>query len=273
MCGRYILVDTIEVIKKEFNVSFDGLFEPNYNISVGKQSLVITNEKPHELQLYQFGLTPFWAKKQMYLFNARTEGDHNKENDPKYHGGPGILIKPAFRKPIRSQRCLVIASAFIEGTTKEGLNKPYLVYLQKRPFAFAGIWDTWKDTETEETVNSFAIITTTANKLLQKIPHHRMPVILAENNYRKWLHTDTDLGSITSLLGHYPAEKMNAYPITPDVKSPKNNYKELLNPLGGRLQPEFEANVVRRLEKSGYGHRKSRNPEEEKGTMGDWNKS
>ena len=77
MCGRFVLVETIEVIKTEFNVSFDGDYEPNYNISVGQQSFVITDDKPHQLQ-FQFGLTPFWAKKQMYLFNASAEGDHNK---------------------------------------------------------------------------------------------------------------------------------------------------------------------------------------------------
>lgn len=73
MCGRFVLVDTIKVIKAEFNVSFDGVIEPNYNISVGQHSLVITDDKPHQLQQFQFGLTPFWAKKQMYLFNARAD--------------------------------------------------------------------------------------------------------------------------------------------------------------------------------------------------------
>lgn len=268
MCGRFILVDTIEIIQKEFNVNFNGDFEPNYNISVGQKSLVITDDKPHQLQLFQFGLTPFWAKKQMYLFNARAEGDSNKENNPHFSGAKGIILKPAFRKPIRSQRCLVIASAFIEGTTSEGLNKPYVVYLMKRPFAFAGIWDTWTDAETEETINSFSIITTTANELLQKIPHHRMPVILAENNYRHWLSTSSDLGQITRLLKQYPAKYMNAYAISPDIKSPKNNSKELLNPIGDRISPEFEAKVFRTITQSGFGHRK-KNSDEQKPTMGE----
>ena len=103
MCGRFVLIDTIEVIQNEFNASFKGDFEPSYNISVGQLSLVITDDKPNQLQLFQFGLTPFWAKKQMYLFNARAEGDHNKENDPKFTGSKGIIIKPAFRWIIRSK--------------------------------------------------------------------------------------------------------------------------------------------------------------------------
>src|SRR5271166_6457102 len=138
MCGRYILVDKVEVIKKEFNIHIEGNYDPDFNISPGSKALVITNDQPSQGQYFQFGMTPYWAKKPMYLFNARAEGDHNPENDPDYMGAKGIIGKPAFRKPIRSQRCLVIASAFIEGTTTEGLNKPYLVYLKKRPFAFAG---------------------------------------------------------------------------------------------------------------------------------------
>ena len=172
--------------------------------------------------------------------------------------GGSVSPEYPFRKPIRSKRCLVIASAFIEGTTKEGLNKPYLVYLTKRPFAFAGIWDTWLDPETEETINSFAIITTSANELLQKIPHHRMPVILSDSNYRHWLHSGIDLGRITSLLKQYPAKYMNAYPISPEIKSPKNNSKELLKPTGPIIAPQFESNVTDTISRSSYGHKKKK---------------
>ena len=192
----------------------------------------------------------------MYLFNARSEGDNNQDNDPRYSGAKGIILKPSFRKPIRSQRCLVIASAFIEGTTVDGLNKPYLVYLRKRPFAFAGVWDTWVNPESKMAVNSFSIITTTANEVLQKIPHHRMPIILHHENYSAWLNTSTDLGKVTELLRPYPASEMNAYPISADIKNPKNNVKELLNPTGERLFPEFEIRVSSELEEKGFGGRK-----------------
>lgn len=259
LCGRYILVDKIEVIEKDFNVHFEGSFEPDYNISPGKKSLVITSNQPTQLQYLQFGMTPSWAKKPMYLFNARAEGDHNQENDPRYSGAKGILVKPSFRKPIRSQRCLVVASAFIEGTSQDGLSKPYLVYLRKRPFAFAGIWDTWINPLNEMLTQSFSIITTTANEVLQKIPHHRMPVILSEENYHTWLSENSELSHITELLRPYPAEMMNAYPISPDIKNPKNNYKELLNSLGDRLFPEYEIKITSDLEEKGFGSGKKKN--------------
>ncbi|MCK9412119.1 MAG: SOS response-associated peptidase [Prolixibacteraceae bacterium] len=258
MCGRFVLIDKIETIEKTFNakLAVHDLFSPNYNVSIGQKSLVVTNEDPKQLQYFQFGFTPSWAKKQMYLFNARAEGDHNKENDPGYHGAKGIIEKPAFRSSIRAKRCLIIASAFIEGTTNEGLDKPFLVHLNKRPFAFAGLWDSWTNPDNQEVIQSFSIITTTANELLQKIPHHRMPVILPDHAYHTWLNQNSSLSQITELLVQYPAERMNAYPISPDIKDPKNNKKELLSQLGEKLNPEIEIRSFKTLQEKGFGRRK-----------------
>jgi putative SOS response-associated peptidase YedK len=170
-----------------------------------------------------FGLTPFWAKKPMYLFNARSEGDRNKENDPNFRGAKDILIKPSFRKPIRSQRCLIPADAFYEGTTTEGLSKPFLVFFKNkvRPFAFAGLYDDWKNPETGETIRSFSIITTTANELMQKIPHHRCPIILPQWQEKKWLSERTALTDITDMLKSPEADLMNAYPVAESIKNLK----------------------------------------------------
>lgn len=140
MCERYIIVSDQDKIEKAFRAKASAPIVQQFNISPGKLAPVITNDKPHEIQFFQFGLTPFWAKKRMQLFNARAEGDGNKNNDPEYTGGKGIISKPAFRKSIRSQRCLVIADAFIGGTITDSLDKPHLIYLENRKhFAFAGV--------------------------------------------------------------------------------------------------------------------------------------
>ena len=153
---------------------------PNTNVSHGDLAPVVTGDQPDALQAMQFGFTPAWAKKQFYMINARSEGDHNADNDPDYRGAMGILQKPMFRQSIRTRRCLVVADAFIEGPQREKLAKPYVVYARdgQRPFALAGIWDEWTDTATGELVRSFAIITTTACDTLQAIGHHRSPVLL-----------------------------------------------------------------------------------------------
>ena len=261
MCGRYVIVSSIETIEKRFNIDAGAVaFEPQYNVGPGNIAPVIFGRSKHKLGLGQFGFTPAWAKKRMYLFNARAEGDFNKSNDPLYSGGKGIISKPAFRNAIRNKRCLVIADAFIEGTTKEKLSKPYLVYLKnkQRPFAFAGIYDDWVDVDTGETFISYAIITTVANSLLQKIPHHRSPVILRQQHERLWLNEKTPLTDITNLLQPYPPEEMNAYPISSAIKHPGAEGKELISPIGERLTTETILKFKRENKLFGMGHSPAR---------------
>ena len=262
MCGRYIEVQKAEVIEKRFNVSVpsDVGYKPSYNISPGQYAPVITDHQPDVLQMFQFGLTPFWSKKPMYLYNARSEGDKNKDNDPAYNGAKEIVHKPAFRKPIRSRRCLVIADAFIEGPTEERLNKPYVVYLrnEQRPFAFAGVWDVWENKSSGDLLETFSIITTVANELLQKIPHHRSPVILPREAERTWLNPKAPMDDIVSLLKPFPAEQMNAYPISIKIKNPKNDGRELIEPVGERLTPETEIQYKKGLRRQGMGNRKKK---------------
>ncbi len=260
MCGRYVLVQKAEVIEKEFNITIPQElgYTSSYNISPGKPGLVITVDKPKEAQLFTFGFTPHWAQKPMYLFNARAEGDHNKENSPEYTGAKGIIMKPAFRKAIRSQRCLVIADAFIEGTTREKLDKPFLVWLRDRkPFAFAGIWDRWIDRSTGEILNSYAIITTVANELLQMLPHHRSPVILEKSMEQAWLHAE-HLNDVTWMLKPYPSEWMNAYPIQRHIKNPKAEGRKLILPAGEPLVPEESVVTSSWLQLHGMGRYKVR---------------
>ncbi len=259
MCGRYVLVQKIEVIEQRFNVTTasEFIFEPSYNISPGDLAPVITCESPRILQSFRFGLTPFWAKKRMYLFNARVEGDRNKDNDPNYIGAKDIIIKPAFRKPIRQQRCLIPADAFIEGTTDEGLSNPFLVHLQnkERPFAFAGIYDSWINPETQILEYGFSIITTTANDLMQKIPHHRCPVILPRYAEKIWLKKEAHLTDLLKLLVPPDANRMNAFPISQAIKNPKVKDKSLIQPTGKPLQAEMTLKTHQELRLEGMGNR------------------
>lgn len=260
MCGRYVLVQKIEVLESRFNVIAPTHFEwsPNHNISIGDFAPVITQDNPKELTLFRFGLQPFWAKKSMYLFNARAEGDKNKENNPDYKGGKGIISKASFKKPIRSQRCLVIADAFVEGSTKNGLDDAHLVFLKnkQRPFAFAGIYDTFVDKETGEILNSFSIITTVANNLLQKIPHHRSPVILDKADESTWLSKSAPLSDITRLLKPFSSEKMDAFPISNKIKNPKLKSRDLIDPIGDSLNSDAVILSRKELELKGMGVRK-----------------
>jgi putative SOS response-associated peptidase YedK len=263
MCGRYVIVSQAKQIEDKFGVKVKTQIQKNYNVSAGQLAPVISSNNSDEVQLMHFGFTPKWSKKRTFIINARAEGDHNKDNNPLYNGAKGILSKPFFRSSIRSKRCLVIADAFIEGTTKEKLDKPYLVYLKdkKRPFAFAGIYDEWINPSDGEIINSFAIITCPPNKLMQRIPHHRMPVIIESQNYSRYLNVGTDLSDITSLLKPYNSNLMNAYPIDSKIKKITTNSKEALKPIGDTIITEKTFEKTEEIKLFGMGESPSRNRE------------
>ena len=253
MCGRYVTVTKIKEIEKRFNVTAPdpSLYLPNTNISHGQMAPVITDDKPNELQFFQFGFTPSWGKKNFYMVNARAEGDHNREDDPSYCGAMGIINKPMFRKAIRSQRCLVVADCFIEGPKQEKLNKPYVVYLRDgaRPFALAGIWDEWVNTQTGEIVHSFAIITTVANELLQQIGHHRSPVIIPREHEADWLNPDLELAAVLNLLARLRQEHGLTYLlVSHDLAVISHLCSRVAVMQGGRLIEQLPVERLRRGE-------------------------
>jgi putative SOS response-associated peptidase YedK len=265
MCGRYVTVTSVKAIEQRFQVTAGPEYTnapapPNTNVSHGDLAPVVTGDRPDALQTMQFGFTPSWAKKQFYMINARSEGDHNTENDPGYRGAMGILQKPMFRQAIRTRRCLIVADAFIEGPQREKLAKPYVVYARdgKRPFALAGIWDEWADSGTGEVIRSFAIITTTACDVLNTIGHHRSPVMLNPEDERKWIDPATPLNDATSLLRPIPDGTLNAYPIDPAIKNPRLNGTSLLQPTGQRVFPEYDFELHQSLEMFGMGESRAR---------------
>lgn len=261
MCGRYVTVSKIKAVEKRFSalVERPELMKPNTNVGIGSLAPIITQAHSDTIKHYHFGFTPYWAKKPFHLFNARSEGDYNKEDDPSYHGAKGITTKPAFRHSIRSQRCLVLADGFIEGPKKERLSKPYVIYRRDgAPFAFAGIYDTWVNPDTGEMIDSFAIITTVSNAITSAIDHHRSPVILNEEDEAIWLDPSAPLAEITTLLSPYPAEELNAYPISTAIKNPRNNGPDLLRPVGQRLVPEYDYEIHNHLGLQGMGMTQAR---------------
>jgi len=242
MCKKFVLASDLQRIEPRFNAKLC----PNtpeipklYAVSEGDETYIITGQAPHLIQVFKLGMTPFFAHEPMNLINARAEGDKNSRNDPGYTGSNAIFLKPAFRKPIQFQRCLVIADAYYEWSDQ---NKPYLVFLQnkKRPFAFAGLYDQWKNPDTKETVFSFTIITTTANPLLQSIGIKRMPVILSRSEEMEWIRASNHLSDVLRLLNAYPYEKMNAYPVSEMVNWKCNNDPSMLNPTGKKQLEEVK---------------------------------
>ncbi|WP_124979319.1 SOS response-associated peptidase [Nonlabens xiamenensis] len=251
MCGRASVITPEALLEERFNAAFaKGVhLEENVNISAGNRIPVITSRHPHHIQMFSLGFTPYWAHKQTYMINARSEGSLNPENDPLYDGNKGIFSKPMFRHAIRSQRCLVLVDAFIEGPKNEKLNKPYLIYpnRDRGPFALAGIHDTWKHPLTGALHHTVAIITTAANRLTQRIGHHRAPVVLTREQEEQWLDADLDQASLSKIMRPFDAKGFNAYPISPKIKNPEANGLELLKPVGDKIFKDYDRCLYERL--------------------------
>jgi len=180
--------------------------------------LVISEETPHEAALYHWGLIPHWAKDPKIgnrLINARAET---------------VAEKPAFRDPFKSHRCLVLADGFYEWDKKSAKHTPYRITLKnKQPFAFAGICDSWHDNQGKE-IKSFSIITTKANKIIEKI-HDRMPVILHEEEEKEWLNAELETMRLKKLLDSYPAEEIEMQEISTLINNPRNDTRDVILPV------------------------------------------
>lgn len=174
MCGRYSL-STPSAIKAHFDVPFPDDLSPRYNIAPSQLATVIrVRDGVRELALMRWGLVPFWTKDRAIgnrMINARAET---------------ITTKPAYRRALASQRCLVPADGFYEWEQDGKRKIPFWFHREGRGlFAFAGLWDRWRDPKGEE-LETFAIVTTEANNFMKSF-HDRMPHILAPADYDQWL--------------------------------------------------------------------------------------
>jgi putative SOS response-associated peptidase YedK len=159
----------------------------------------------------RWGLIPSWAKDPgigTQLINARAET---------------VATKPAFRAAFRERRCLILTDGFYEWQSQGGRKRPWCIRMRdRRPFAFAGLWERWTDPE-GRAIESCTIITTTPNDLVRRF-HHRMPVILAPQAYDLWLDVGIrEVDRLLPLLVSYPPDEMIAYPVSPLVNNPAND--------------------------------------------------
>jgi putative SOS response-associated peptidase YedK len=221
MCGRFSLTKEEAAIEKRFNAKFysNDLIK-RYNVAPGQLSLVITGEKPEELQLFKWGLVPSWASESKIgykMINAKSET---------------IFEKPSFRNLIKKRRCLVISDGFYEWKPLAGKHKqPYRILLKDAGlFAFAGLWDAWTDKSTGEIMNTFTVITTDANEQVAPI-HDRMPVILHEEDEKKWIGSDLKQEEIAAMLKPIESNLIDVYPVSERVNSPVNDDENILNPI------------------------------------------
>ena len=220
MCGRYTLTVPVEILAEEFGVT-GPLPEvpPSYNIAPTQEvAAVLADDGERRLEMLRWGLIPSWADDPgigSRMINARSET---------------VPEKPSFRRAFRERRCLILADGFYEWKRTNDGKQPYYIRMEGgRPFAFAGLWESWRGGREE--IRSCTILTTEANDRVSNI-HHRMPVILAPEDHGLWLDPDVrEADPLLPLLAPYPDDVMEAYPVSRFVNRPANDDPRCVEPL------------------------------------------
>lgn len=215
MCGRYRLSRDGKQIIEDFAVEGEVEWSPRYNIAPTDQVPVIRQDAKNPIRrcaLMRWGLIPFWAKDP--AIGARTINGVSET----------ATTKPAFREPMQRRRCLIPADGFYEWARIGPKEKqPYNFGMANGSvFAFAGLWDRWRDSAGQE-ILSCTILTTRPNALVVNV-HNRMPAILRREDYDLWLDPGiTEPARVTDLLGPFDARQMKRYPVSQRVNSVKND--------------------------------------------------
>src|SRR3954471_24884586 len=179
MCGRYTLINLAALTQ-----AFPWIDEPpaddpsRYNIAPTQPIVAVANNRADRFEHFHWGLIPSWAIDPGIgnrMINARAET---------------LAEKPAFRTALRRRRCLIPADGFYEWRKESDKTKtPMYIRLKSgEPFAFAGLWDVWHSPD-GSVVPSCTIVTTVPNELMASI-HDRMPAILPESDYARWICPD-----------------------------------------------------------------------------------
>jgi putative SOS response-associated peptidase YedK len=222
MCGRFTVATDPAVLAERFEVELPEDWVPSYNVAPTQEVLGIVRSRDARRQLRElrFGLIPHWAKDMKVGFsmiNARAET---------------VRSKGAYSGLLERRRALIVADGFYEWRTDpDGRKRPvHYTLAAGEPFAFAGLWASWRDPQADAWLDSCTIITTTANGLVAPV-HDRMPVILPRAAEAAWLDPELDPAAVDALLVPYPAEQMHAAEASLLVNSVKNDGPELLDPL------------------------------------------
>jgi putative SOS response-associated peptidase YedK len=232
MCGRYGRRADKQRIAEWFhtrdtNVFDESTFAPSYNVAPQTfQPVVRLNPENNEREIavMRWSLVPFWAKDAKLAYstvNAKAET---------------VATNAMYREALKSRRCLVPADFFYEWQKIDAKTKqPYAIGMRDGGlFAFAGLWDRWKDKATGTLLETFTVITTDPNEILESI-HNRMPVILQPADYARWLSPGDPRQPPIDLLRPYPAERMKAWKVSQEVGNVRNNDPSLCEEI---LAPE-----------------------------------
>jgi len=223
MCGRFVGYRSIRELEAHFPIDKVACeAAENFNVAPSQEILTIVKQKGENwLDKFHWGLVPFWAKDISIgnkMINARAES---------------VAEKPSFRNAFKKRRCLIPADGFYEWKGQKGDKQPMFITLpDKKPFAFAGLWETWKDKEAPDSIyKSCTIITTQASDSMRDI-HHRMPAILKPEIYETWLDpANQNVTELNQILKNEIITELTSYPVSREVNSIRRNDPSCIEPI------------------------------------------
>jgi putative SOS response-associated peptidase YedK len=201
---------------------------------------IFTGEDPNVPTASTWGLVPHWVK----------DKDQLKKfwNNTLNARGETIFEKPSFRDSARRKRCLIYVNGFYEHHYFNGKTYPYFIYhREKEPLALAGLWSEWVDKETGEILNTFSIVTTEGNSLLEKIHNNpklkgpRMPLILVPKMEDRWIDPENnDPDMISDIIKPCPSELLLSHTVHRlRGKDYMGNVEEISDPVSYQELPQL----------------------------------
>jgi putative SOS response-associated peptidase YedK len=226
LCGRITLRVSPVELRDIFEVvrgceSIED-WSPRFNVAPTTQMICFRHSTTgRELFPARWGLIPSWSKdarQAVSAINAKSET---------------VATKPMFRSAFKSRRCVVVASGFYEWQKLGSKTKqPYYITLTSGlPMPFAGLWEWWRGEQGNEIVTC-TICTTTANTMMAPF-HDRMPVILPHALIDHWFDpAKSSTEDLLPILGQYPSDEMQAWPVSTEVGNVRNQGERLIEPIG-----------------------------------------
>ena len=207
MCGRFTQRYTWAEVHGFLSViGAPRNLRPRYNIAPTTEvDVVVDRGQGREILAMRWGLVPVWWDKPLKsvpaTFNARADT---------------VAQKPMFRDAFRKRRCVIPASGFFEWTDAAGGKQPhYFSAADGAILAFAGLWDSWTEPASGETVLSCTVIVSEASGWMAPY-HDRMPVLLAEADIDAWLKGEAG----REVLKPAEAASLREWPVSRRVNRP-----------------------------------------------------
>ena len=219
MCGRFSQERPASELAEIFAAEpLADELGPRWNVAPTDEAFVVVQRAERRaISAFRWGLIPHWAdgpKIAARTFNARSES---------------LAVNSSFRDAFRRKRCLVPVDGFYEWHRQEGRRQPYAIAPRDGgPLALAGLWAGWRDPAADVVVRTFTIVTTAPNVQLGWL-HDRMPVVVPESHWDRWLDPElTEPAELNALFEPSDDVELDIWPVGELVNNVRNDGPELI---------------------------------------------